>query len=214
MIMGEITRCPLAWPDNVARTAPSARQWPRFASYSVSDAVKLLRAEINRLNGQHWDHDDDDVIISTNVRARLDGLPRSGEHEPGDTGVAVYFKLRFFSGGKEFLRHTVLTCDKWTRVSWNAYAIARDIEAQRARARWGCTSVEQAFRGYLAIPERCGGLSWWQTLGVSPDSTADQLKDAFKTLAKTRHPDVGGDREAWDKLQTAYDQAMSMRTPK
>ncbi len=101
-----------------------------------------MLAELNRINGQSWNHNDEDVIISTNIRPRLDGLPRGSEPEPGDTGVAVYFKLRFFRGGKEFLRHTVLTCDKWTSVAWNSYAIAKDVEAQRARARWGCTSLE------------------------------------------------------------------------
>src|SRR3546814_20391176 len=33
-----------------------------------------------------------DTIISTNVRTRLDGLPRSGEREPNDSGAAVYWE--------------------------------------------------------------------------------------------------------------------------
>ena len=36
----------------------------------------------------------DDIIISTNVRTRLDGTPRSDQPEPGDPGVAVYREMR------------------------------------------------------------------------------------------------------------------------
>ncbi len=209
--MGELTKHPLSWPDNVARTAPHSRKPALFATYSVLHSTKLLLAELNRLNRRSWDYADEDVIISTNARLRLDGLPRSDE-EPADPGVAVYFKLRFRRGAKEFARHTVLTCDKWTRVSWNLYSISKDVEAQRARARWGCTSVEQAFHGYLAIPERCGRPAWWITLGVSPDATVDQVKAAFLSLAKTRHPDHGGTAQGWEELRTAYEQALSKAT--
>ncbi len=210
--MSEITRYPICWPDNVARTAPQDRRPALFSDKTIPDAVKFVLHEINRLNHQPYDFDDDDVIISTNVRLRLDGLPRSEEPTLNDPGVGVFFKLRFWRGRQEFKRHTVLTCDRWTRVSWNLYAIAKDIEAQRARARWGCASVEQAFRGFLAIPERCGGPSWWVTLGVPSDATLDQIKSAFLNLAKTRHPDKGGNTEDWNQLRIAYEQAMSRIT--
>jgi hypothetical protein len=206
--MGEITRYPICWPDNVARTAPQDRRPALFSDKTVAGSVKLVLAEINRLNKQPWFYDDEDVIISTNIRPKLDGLP-SGNEKPQDPGAAVFFKLRFWRGAKEFKRHTVLTCDRWTTVAWNLYAIARDIDAQRARARWGCTSVEQAFHGYLAIPERCGGPSWWQTLGVSPGAPLDEIKDAFLTLAKTRHPDKGGTVEQWNQLIIAHEQALA-----
>ncbi len=207
--MGEITRYPICWPDNVARTAPQDRRHALFHDKTIYLAVRLVLQEINRLNGRAYDYADEDVVISTNIRPKVDGSPRSGDPEPADPGAAVFFKLRFWRGPKQFKRHTVLTCDRWARVSWNLYAIARDVEAQRARARWGCTSIEQAFHGYLAIPERCGGPSWWTTLGVLPDATLDQIKTAFLTLAKTRHPDKGGNAEQWDQLRVAYDQALS-----
>ena len=207
--MAEITRSPLCWPDNVARTIPARRRRPQFSEKTLSSAIARLLAEINRLNGRSWDHHDPSVIISTNLRLRQDGLPASGQPEPGDTGVAVYFTLRFSRNGKPVERNTVLTCDKWNRVAWNLYAISKDIEAQRARERWGSTSVEQAFRGYLAIPERCGGPSWWALLEVPSTASEAQIKDAFREKAKTAHPDKGGDSDAWAKLQEAYDQALA-----
>lgn len=206
--MSTITRFPLCWPDNVGRRAPQIRLRPQFAERSIASATTMLLAEINRLNNRPWDYSDEQVVISTNLRLRADGLPRSDQGEPADTGAAVYFTLRFSRNGKPAERPCVLTCDKWIKVAWNLYAITKDIEAQRARDRWGCTNLEQAFRGYLAIPERCGGPSWWELLGVPSSAGPDVLRAAYKEKAKTAHPDVGGDVEAWARLQEAYDQAL------
>jgi hypothetical protein len=207
--MAEITNHPLCWPNNVPRTAPHLRGWPHFNQESVASAVNRVLAEINRLNGRSWDHDDGSVIVSTNVRPTLAGVPASNQTEPADTGVAIYFKLVFVRNGKQFTRPIVLTCDKWRRTSDNIKAIAKDIEAQRARHRWGCTSVEQAFQGYLAIPEKCGGPSWWVLLGVPSTATKDAIKERFRELAKSAHPDKGGDPNQWNFLQEAYNQAMA-----
>ncbi len=207
--MSTITKYPLCWPDNVARTAPHARNHPGFDARSIAESCQELLAEINRLNNRRWDSNDDSVVISTNVEPRLDGLPRSTPQTgPADSGVAVYFRLRFYRAGKWLDRPVVLTCDRWIKVTDNIRAIAKDITAQRARQRWGCTNLEQAFRGYVAIPERCGGASWWDLLGVPSTASPDQIKERYRTLATTAHPDKGGDRLAWDRLQSAYEQAM------
>lgn len=205
--MSEITRFPLVWPNNVARTAPLNRGIPQFDEKSFAFASDFVTAEINRLNKRPWNSNDESVIISCNKRFTAKGSRE--EKEPSDPAVAVYFNLRFFRNGKEFFRPCVLSCDKWCNLGFNLTAIAKDIEAQRARERWGCTTVEQAFQGYLAIPEKCGGDSWWKVLGISPDASQSQVKDAYKAKAITgAHPDKGGTQETWLVIQTAYDQAM------
>lgn len=207
--MAEITRNPLCWPNNVPRTAPQTRTWPQFYERSLSSSIGYVLAEINRLNQRRWDYKDAAVIISTNLRTRQDGLPLAGQSEPADCGAAVYFKLRFPRNGKWFERDCVLTCDRWCRLSLNLWAIAQDIEAQRARGRWGCTSVEQAFQGYLAIPEKCGGDAWWIILGIPSSANREQIEAAYKLKSKTAHPDCGGTHDAFTQLQTAFDQAMA-----
>lgn len=207
--MSEITRNPLCWPNNVPRTAPHLRGQPLFNDVTIETGTSHITQEINRLNKRQCYTDDRSVIISSNLNIRKDGLPFSQQAQPSDPGIAVYFKLRFVRNGKWYERPCVLTCDKWNRVGFNLEAIARDISAQRARERWGCTSIEQAFQGYLAIPERCGGLAWWDLLGVHSAATQEQIKERFKALAKTSHPDAGGNRDEWDRLQNAYDQALA-----
>lgn len=207
--MTEITRYPLCWPDNVARTAPGARKRPLFDNKSIYWTITEVKAEINRLNERRWDYHDERVIVSTNIRdLKRDGTPYASFTEPADTGVAVYFQLRFTCGGKWHERPVVLTCDRWTRVAWNLYAIVKDIEAQRGRNRWGCTNLEQAFRGYLAIPERTGGLAWWDVLGVKSDADRRAIKNAYRERAQTEHPDKGGSEDRWARVQLAYEQAM------
>lgn len=42
-------------------------------------------------------------------------------------------------------------------------------------------------------------------LGLTPDATPAQIKAAYRKLAKTAHPDAGGDRKAWDAILLAYE---------
>jgi curved DNA-binding protein len=45
----------------------------------------------------------------------------------------------------------------------------------------------------------------YQTLGVSKDATAEDIKRAYRKLASKHHPDRGGDTKAFQDIQTAYD---------
>lgn len=206
----EITRNPLCWPNNVPRTAPQNKTHPQFQLPSITAAVANVKQEVNRLNKLAWDFTDENLIISSNLKMRMDGLPSGQQTEPSDTGIAVFSKLRFARNGKWHDRHCVLTCDKWNRTAYNLSAIARDIGAQRARERWGCSTVEQSFAGYIAIPEKCGGDAWWITLAVKPTASKDEINQAYKSLSKVRHPDMAtGSHAAFNTLQEAYEQAMS-----
>lgn len=207
--MNEITRNPLHWPDNVPRTAPHLRGNPQFAERTLLVASRFVRAEINRVNNRRWSSEDESVIISSNLRLKHDGTPYSSQQEPADTGIAVYFRLRINRSGKTIERPVVITCDKWKKSADNLYAIGKDIEAQRARQRWGCTNYEQAFRGYMAIPERCGGAAWWDVLAVPSNADRQTIEAAYTKLAKVCHPDVGGSADAFTTLRNAYEQALS-----
>lgn len=45
----------------------------------------------------------------------------------------------------------------------------------------------------------------YATLGISKDATPDQIKKAYRKLASQHHPDKGGDKETFQKVQQAYD---------
>jgi hypothetical protein len=42
-------------------------------------------------------------------------------------------------------------------------------------------------------------------LGVDPTATPDQIRSAFRALARTMHPDVGGDTATFARINAAYD---------
>jgi len=47
--------------------------------------------------------------------------------------------------------------------------------------------------------------SLYEALNVDPSATADQIRAAYRALARKAHPDVGGDAEAFRKITEAYE---------
>lgn len=188
---------PLEWPPAKPRTTHFNRKRGRFRTGFATARDECL-AEISRLGGS-------EQIISTNIPLKKNGVPYAmnwGETIP-DPGVAVYFKRK----GKELC----FACDCWHHVQDNMQAIAQTIQALRGIARWGTGDMmEAAFRGFTALPESTNGLTWWKVLGTAHNATEDQVKDAFRSLAKQHHPDIGGSAEKWMEIRQAFDQAQSL----
>ena len=214
---------PLCWPDGWKRTPLAERQWGRFNtkargthttyengvarvvsnSYlssrdlTVSDGVKRILEALERMG-----IDKQDIIISTNVRARLDGMPRSGERAPEDPGAAVYWQARQQA-------RRCMAIDRYTRVADNLAAIAATLEAMRAIERHGGAEIlDRIFQGFLALPEKASQ-PWRDVLevpqGVNPNR--DYIETRFRELARVHHPDHGGDAEKFHQLIQARDAA-------
>jgi hypothetical protein len=205
----DATRYPLSWPSGWARA--STRQHSKFAkkerryygdgnsgsyltskSLSVGDGLDRLTGELGRLGAQQ-------IIISSNLKLRQDGLPMSQQAAMlNDPGIAVYFKLK----GKP----RVLACDKWWSAAENMAAIAGHIEAIRAVDRYGVGTLEQAFAGYAALPAQAA--SWFITLEFdAPPKSWDVVETRYLELVKKHHPDRGGNPETMAKINAARDTA-------
>jgi DnaJ-class molecular chaperone len=48
-------------------------------------------------------------------------------------------------------------------------------------------------------------MTYYATLGVGENATADEIKRAYRKLASQHHPDKGGDTAKFQEIQTAYD---------
>lgn len=203
-----INAYPLQWPTGWPRA--SSRKTARFStktrtrytsSITVSDGVQRVLAELERMG-----YTRDDIVISTNVPVRLDGLPRSDRGEPGDPGAAVYWRTR--KG-----ENKVMAIDVYDRVADNLAAVAATLDAMRAIERHGGAVVlERAFTGFTALPApgAVGKRDWQVVLELQAllQPTREDVKKAYRRLASMRHPDLGGSHDAMAELNVAQQQAL------
>jgi hypothetical protein len=110
-----------------------------------------------------------------------------------------------------------MACDRYTSVAANLRAIGLTVEALRAIDRYGSRQMrDRAFRGFAALPADISKRNnWWDVLGLSamrfrrPDGiTRADIDTAYRSLARTRHPDAGGSQEAMAELNAARDAAL------
>jgi hypothetical protein len=195
-----ITASPLTWPEGWKRTPSYHQRNGRFLKsgklLTVTEGVSRILEQLARMG-----IDRQDVIVSTNVRLRLDGLPRSNEPEPADRGASVYWKEH-----NKPMR--CMACDQYNLVADNLAAIAATLDAMRAIERHGGSQIlERAFTGFAALPEKASQ-PWREVLGIPAEiRELSYIEQRFKELALIHHPDHGGDSEKFRQLVAARDAA-------
>ena len=197
------TRYPLQWPEGWKRMQSYQRKTATFSrqgkALTVFDGVQRVLDELQRL-GVHQD----DVIVSTNLQTRLDGLPRSNQARPGDPGVCVYWKP-----AKSPMR--CMAVDRYDEVQDNLAAVAATLEAMRSIERHGGAAIlDRAFTGFAALPAPAGGKrEWWTVLELPSTASQAEIREAFNRLAREHHPDRGGTDERMAEIIRARDEALS-----
>jgi hypothetical protein len=161
---------------------------------SVADGVERVLLELSRFGIGR-----DDIVISTDLKTRLDGLPRSDQKAPDDPGVAVYWETR--RGGRK-----VMAVDRYRKVADNLAAVAATLDAMRAIERHGGAQIlDRAFTGFTALPAPAAPRTWRETIGVPPTvRDMSTVRIAFRRRASELHPDKGGSHEAMSELNAAF----------
>jgi len=196
--MSEKTAFPLCWPDGWKRT--KTRRHGKFLGkdknwISVGAATQRVLYEFERMGITS-----DDIILSTNLRPRLDGFPRSDQAAPADPGVAIYWQT------KQHGMRCIAT-DQYNLVADNIAAIAATLEAMRAIERHGGAEIlDRAFKGFAALPERATQ-HWREVLGISGSATAELIQSRYRALVKLHHPDVGGSEAKFLEITQAREAA-------
>lgn len=183
---------PLHWPMGKPRT-----KTPKKSAFKTGFAKARdgLFAELKRMGIGNWN-----VILSTNVNLRRDGLPRAGESNPSDAGVAVYFRYKD--------KPMAFSCDTYILVEDNIHAIAKTIEYLRAIERYGSSEMmESAFMGFQALPPPKSKKPWWEVLGTMRVATHDVIRKRYLELSREHHPDRGGDPQRMAEINQAYAEA-------
>jgi DnaJ-domain-containing protein 1 len=204
---------PLQWPAGWPRT-PVAQQrpgkfgtkkpaisgnWLRTVDITIAEATKRVLDELGRMG-----IDRKDIVISTNLQLRLDGLPLSKQRAVTDAGAAVYWQAR--KGERR-----VMAIDQYYKVEENLAAIAATLDAMRAIERHGGAQIlDRAFTGFTALPAPTAPRSWREVFGFAPGDRVEryELRAQYRRLASERHPDrAGGSDAAMSELNVAMAEA-------
>lgn len=212
-----LTTKPLTtWPGQL--TPSQARKRSPFSA--------TLRTTLTLLNRELWYLSASGTVLEVAIapeKFRIDGHPRAGataEH-PG-----VVLSLPKTNVGP--LRYA---CDRFNTWQDNLRAIALGLEALRKVERYGITRRGEQYQGFRALPP--GGSAIVTEPKMTVDEAARILADhtgqgvivsyrdllgglggggsrraeyittAWRSAVKLHHPDVGGDRAAWDRIEQA-----------
>jgi hypothetical protein len=200
-----LSNYPLCWPEGWRRSGSleiKSAQFKRNNSRpNVMEGLNRILTQLASMGIRK-----DDVLVSTNIPTRLDGMPRSDQREPVDHGIAVYWRKH------QNAEMQCIAIDIYKTVADNLCACAATLEALRAIERHGGAQVqERTFRGFAALPSKAGSRPWREVLGVAGTNvTAAFIEDQFRSLARVRHPDVaGGSHDKMAELNQARAEALA-----
>lgn len=112
-----------------------------------------------------------------------------------------------------------VTCAKWSDPADNLRAAQRTVTyLWQAIEEYGAVTTQEQrqaairrfFLPFEAPPDDTvlllgDGSQWWSVLGVRPEAGKAEIVNAYRSLARVHHPDVGGDGEAFRRLRAAYE---------
>lgn len=179
--MTEPQRYPLAWPAGWPRV--SHRRSSKFR-VTLSGAFDRLDRELSLLRAVS-------PFMSSNLMLGVKGSPLANQAQPRDTGVAVYFKMRY----QHTLQDRVLACDRYHMIEDNIAAVAAHIDCLRGIERYGVGTMEQAFAGYTALPSPSADnrAPWRGMLGIKEGTTVTRadIDVMYRSQAKRAATDEG-----------------------
>lgn len=221
--MSEVIKAyPLQWPVGWKRTEPAKRRtggfskgerqhsstpggssWMSYKDLTIADATGRVLNELARMRIIS-----ENIVISSNLKVGLGGLPLSKQSMPADPGVAVYWQDNTVDGWPR----RCMAIDRYQRVEHNLAALAATLEAMRTIERHGGAEIlDRAFTGFTALPAPMTGQKpWREVFGFAPDEQVSQLRlqGAYRTARSDAHPDrQGGDHESFLAVQAAYEAA-------
>jgi len=119
----------------------------------------------------------------------------------------------------------IFRCEKWKSTNDNLRAIYHTIRfLYKALTEYGVVKSEEqsfdeifqsVFAGFLITPDAVllglpsGDKPWYEFLGVAREASESAIRNAYRALAKTLHPDAGGDEPTFHRLTQAYNAGLA-----
>lgn len=178
---------------------------PRWSRSGVdwSATVELLERELEMLDAEN-------IVLQmdvTDYHIRKDGWIRA-DASPDDPGVILTFESKF--GPLSY------PCDTFRDWQANLRAIAVSLENLRRVDRYGVSKRGEQYEGWKALPGagqstvtmtakeaavEMASFTPWEPDALLHNPNA--VQQAYRHQVKYRHPDRGGDVQAWHRLQDA-----------
>lgn len=176
-----------------------------------SSTVALLRKEVAALGGRT-------IVLQiamTEADFRLDGMPRANARAT-HPGVILSMESKF--GPLSY------PCDTFNHWQDNIRAIALSLEALRRVDRYGVSRRGQQYTGWRAIgagpigagftghdavlktmseAEACAIIAVAAEVEYVPSAGSAEMARLLKLAKRYSHPDLGGSRTTWDRVEMA-----------
>lgn len=186
------------WPPGFDRTPERERdRYPGGFEVSRAVAFDSIVDELKKLDAVN-------IEVQTNAPHTKEHPHRPySDRDPDDPAVVVYFDR----GGQRY----AVPCDKWDNLRDNARAIAKYLDAKRAIERYGVATVDTEMSTQalpsgdedVIVADSGERIAPHEVLGVSEDAPDAVVRGAARSLKAGAHPDKGGSREEFQRIQNA-----------
>jgi DnaJ-domain-containing protein 1 len=181
------------WPRGFDRTKAANRERNHSYQATLGQTTKDLATEMDRLDPDDW------RASIGNQHTKSNSLPRH-DANPDDPG----FVLRWSKDGEQF----AVACDDSPRLRDNVRTVYLWVHETRMRSQRPVVTGEDEFAA-ARLPSGddseavVGREPPHEVLGVSPDATPEEVREAFRKRVQTAHPDHGGDEQEFKRVREA-----------
>ncbi len=189
------------WPPELDRTPPEERtEYPGGFRVSRSVAFQNVLDELAA-----WDGVTDVQLDTAAQHLKRDPNKPYANANPDDPSVVV----RFQKDGEDM----AAGCDRWDNLRDNGQDLYHYLHETRMQEQRGTVTAESEYEK-LRLPSgdedvAVGEPPAYVVLGVDPEATDAEVKQAYRERVKEVHPDNGGSPEAFERVQNAREAMLS-----
>lgn len=190
---------PIDWPQAFPRTEPQDRTPNNRFDTSLRASIDDLADELERVGADDWR-----LETAADHQKRNPRYPYA-DANPDDPGAAVYWTM----DGDQF----AAACDRYTRLRDNIRTLYLYIrEKRKMNARPVVTGESEFANARLPPADDPVAVEADEpphvVLGVSPEASPEDIRQAYRRQAHEKHPDQGGSKAAFRRLKRAYEQLL------
>lgn len=185
----------LDWPAGFDRTPTAERTRNHSFQVTLSKAFSDLERELDRLDVNEYRY-------SMDAQQRQRDQRPYANARPDDPG----FVLRWTMDGEQY----AVACDRYSRLRDNVRTVGLYIREKRKMEGRPVVTGESEFANARLPPADedvvvagTAGEPPHEILEVSPDASPEVVRAAARRLSANLHPDIGGDRDEYIRVQKA-----------